>query len=77
MSELCDGTDYSALCIKDSESIFIKQDNYPIALGGLGIVYKCTRKNDTGSDEVSHRLGFSRCTHSGFRSQLKLFGLKI
>jgi hypothetical protein len=58
-------------------STIIRQGSYPNASGGLGDVYKCARKYDAASDEVSHRLMFSPCTHSGFRSRSNPLGSKI
>jgi hypothetical protein len=58
-------------------STIIGQSPYPTASGGLGDVYRCTLKYDAGSVEVSHRLMFSPCAHSGFRSQSNPFGFHI
>jgi hypothetical protein len=66
---------YCSLC-SDASTIIRQCPYYPNASGGLGDVYKCTRKCDAGSDEVSRRPLFSPCTHFGFRSRSNPLGFQ-
>ena len=70
--------DEASLFLQNSAgNTIIMQSSYPTASVGFGDLYKCTRKSDSVSDEVSHRLAFSSCTYSTFRSQSNPLGSQI